>query len=198
MDKADIYLVERLPKAGEEKYLRELYRRSFPPEERRAETEIFSQPTKGLRLYLIYRKAEHTSSNEAQQVVIGFLSLWHLLGFAFIEHFVLDEQYRGRGYGSKCMRHLIDILSPMPIVLECELRNSSSIAERRVRFYEGLGFGLLPYTYAQAPYLSGGDFVPMHLMATRPYDAEAYEVLRQTIYSCVYQLADTSTPIIGR
>ena len=74
------------------------YLSSFPEDERRDENDfwaIFNNPN-----------AQVLSISESQQP-IGYLILWQILDFIFIEHFEVFENFRGRSLGSKILNELI-------------------------------------------------------------------------------------------
>ncbi len=187
---SQISLREQLPNIAERRYLKDLYRASFPEEERRCEHEVFDTPPMGLQLKLIYLEGVESETARIGEALVGFLTLWCFEDFAFVEHFVIDPRYRGRGYGSIIMKQLLESISSLPIVLECELAESSPNASRRIRFYEDLGFKILPYSYAQPPYQDHLDFVPMHLLSTEDYGADEYTSLKRKIYERIYCLTN--------
>ena len=40
---------------------------------------------------------------------VGFISLWQLTGFTYVEHFVVYEAYRNKGYGKALIKKLASI-----------------------------------------------------------------------------------------
>lgn len=183
-----IYLRPLKADERERSCLRMLYEESFPPEERRASHELFIEQPKGLELRVIAERRE--SAGEAlacdgEDEVLGFVTLWHLGDFVFVEHFCLLPKTRGAGYGSRVIELLKEQYHPLPLVLECELPNYSPMAGRRIAFYQRLGFEILTLDYAQPPYAEGGDFVPMCLLATQPVSADS---IQRLIYQYVYRI----------
>lgn len=154
-----------------------LYEGSFPEEERRASEQLFGEhQPEGLELYIIYEQ-------EGKRM-LGFVSLWAMQGFRFVEHFALFPELRSRGYGAEVLRWL-QSLDALPIVLECE-RPSEEIARRRLGFYKRCNFVVIDSDYQQAPYAEGMPWVPMLLLGY----GQVCEVsaVKGQIYQRVYNL----------
>ena len=86
---------------------------------------------RGAALALMSEKAYsiyHVLEGDAR---VGFLAIWELPDFAFIEHFVIYEDFRSKGYGAKAL----DIVSKKfrKIVLEVEPARDE-IKKRRISF----------------------------------------------------------------
>lgn len=155
-----------------------LYEGSFPEEERRASEQLFGEhQPEGLELYIIYEQ-------EGKRM-LGFVSLWAMQGFRFVEHFALFPELRSRGYGAEVLRWL-QSLEAEPIVLECE-HPGEEMARRRLGFYERCGFVVIDSDYQQAPYGEGLPWVPMLLLAYGK--APALEAIKKQIYLKVYGIA---------
>jgi GNAT superfamily N-acetyltransferase len=100
---------------------------------------------------------------------VGFFTYWNLGEFIFAEHFAISPDFRSGGYGSKVI-NLIMENTTQPIVLEVE-PPVSHWAERRVVFYERLGFKLWnEVEYRQPSYHQDGKSYPMKLMSVRDID----------------------------
>ncbi len=121
--------------------------------------------------------------------VAGFVGYWLLDEGIFIEHLAVDTRLRGRGVGHKAV---LDILRHgKPVVLEVEPPPSAleTLAEnRRIRFYERLGFVRQPYAYYQPAYDGSGGKIPMTLMihGKGVLAEEAFLRLRDALYAVVY------------
>lgn len=179
---------------GEEQVLQlnRIYEESFPPEERRPSSELFSsQSSTELSLYSIVsvNPSVDCFEQEGESKLIGFLTLWFFESFVFVEHFCLDLEYRNRGYGTQAVEELKAKLRPLPIVLECELGHTSVEAKRRLGFYLRLGFEFLPLEYAQPSYQPGGVFIPMHLLSTKCWLASELTLIKEQIYRKVYKFS---------
>ena len=137
------------------------YLSSFPEDERRDENDfwaIFNNPN-----------AQVLSISESQQP-IGYLILWQILDFIFIEHFEVFENFRGRSLGSKILNELIKKHSK--IILETEPSTLNDIA-------------ILDKNYIQPSYGIGKNPLNLWLMGTfTPKNIEKYI---HEIYKIVYQ-----------
>lgn len=129
-----------------------LYESAFPEEERRP------LPAQQLLLRegaLCLLEVEHEGH------FAGFVFCWELTDFTFIEHFAIAPQLRGKGSGSEVMTLLFERYGRL--VLETEPPHTID-AQRRIRFYEALGFGAFTSPYLQPPYRVGWDPLEMILM----------------------------------
>ena len=63
-------------------------------------------------VYTIYTK-------QIQSKIIGFFAVWEFDDFAYIDHFAVDPDYRGQGYGSEMLDELLSMYKKM-VVLEVE------------------------------------------------------------------------------
>lgn len=153
----------------------QLYEQAFPVEERR---NLPAQQT------LLNSGALRLAQLENDDVFAGFVFYWQLTDFAFIEHFAVSPEQRGAGIGSAVMR-LMEQEYPS-IVLEVEPPHTID-AQRRIRFYEGLGFETYAFTYLQPPYQAGGQPLPMLLMQKgMPPEEHTFTRISTEIYLEVY------------
>lgn len=95
-------------------------------------------------------------------ISVGFVALWILDGFIFLEHIAVDEDKRSSGYGSKAIE-LIKAEFNMPIILEAEAPLTEQQI-KRISFYERLGFIVNDNPYTQPSY-HGGEGVPLMLLS---------------------------------
>lgn len=113
---------------------------------------------------------------------VGFLTVWELDGFAFVEHFVTYEKYRNKGYGSAALGLLRERYAN--IVLEAE-PPTEGIAARRIAFYERCGFCRNPQYYFQPSYRQNGSGVELVLMSL-PTVLGEFDAVVEEIYHKVY------------
>ena len=71
--------------------------------------------------------------------------------FVYVEYLAVREELRGGGMGSEVMREWLNGVGDVPVVLEVE-PPVCALTRRRVRFYENLGFRLMPDYYVQPSY----------------------------------------------
>jgi ribosomal protein S18 acetylase RimI-like enzyme len=160
-------------------FIEELLIKSFPPQEYRKLAQL--------------RQYTDSKSNFANNTIlegdrlVGLISYWHLEHFYYIEHFAINPALRNKGYGQKVLHALCKELN-RPIVLEVELP-SDETAQRRIHFYQKNGFTLWKQEYAQPPYRTGDEYLPMHLMAYGNLSCERdFEEVKKRIYKEVYNL----------
>ena len=113
---------------------------------------------------------------------VGFVTVWLLSDFAFVEHFVVYEKYRNLGYGGMAISLIKDKFGKA--VLEAEPPEEGMRA-RRVDFYERNGFVRNPQKYIQPAYREGGDEVELVLMSY-PDTLGEFERAVEEIYKKVY------------
>lgn len=115
---------------------------------------------------------------------IGFVTVWELSDFAFIEHFVTYEKYRSKGYGSEVLAKLKEKYGVL--VLEAE-PPQNDMQKRRIAFYERNGFCQNPQRYIQPSYRKDGRGVELVLMSF-PSKLSDFENTVHQIYSSVYEM----------
>ena len=113
---------------------------------------------------------------------VGFVTVWALGEWTFVEHFVIYERYRSRGLGASALGELKRLFSR--IVLEVE-RPETEIAARRIAFYQRCGFYQNEYPYRQPSYREAGGEVDMYLM-TYPSAATDARGVAKMLYERVY------------
>ena len=146
---------------------------SFIPEERRDREDARRLMNEGRYTLL------HVVDKEER---VGFLTVWELEGFAFVEHFVTYEKFRNKGYGSAALELLKARYEN--IVLEAEPPDEG-IAARRIAFYERCGFCRNKQYYLQPPYRKDASGVELVLMSL-PAVPEDFDSVANEIYLKVY------------
>lgn len=116
----------------------------------------------------------------------GFISYWNLQDFVFVEHFAIVPDSRNNGIGGEVMTVFLSNVNN-PVVLEVELP-STILSERRIGFYQRLGFRLWDdIPYLQPSYHNEGNPIPMKLMSIGNIDLKRNFVkIKDRIYSEVY------------
>lgn len=162
---------------SEVSFVENLYIESFPLSERRPVEDMLNL-YKGDTSFVISVTVEDDQ-------LVGFLTYWDLDKFIFAEHFAISPEFRNGGYGRKVMELFMQV--PKPIILEVELP-TTILSERRIGFYQRLGFRLWENVqYQQPAYHNEGNAVPMKLMTYGDMDVEKDLVdIRSKIYSIVY------------
>lgn len=122
--------------------------------------------------------------------IIAFMACWEFPGFRFVEHIAVAPSIRGGGYGKKLMEQYIN-QSKKPVLLEVE-RPLGEIEQRRIGFYERLGFHLNSFDYVQPPLREGNADLPLLIMTyPNPVDEEEFNLYREILYTEVYKVAVT-------
>ena len=155
---------------------------SFPADEFRPYAEqraLLDDPR-----YTVY--VHHADSG----VVDALLAVWHLEGFAFLEHFAVSPDARNCGLGTRLLEEL-SLLTDGCICLEAELPDTA-LAARRIEFYKRAGFTYHEYPYLQPPISKGKQPVPLRLM-TKSIGGEPFEasLLKSILYRDVYRVDAT-------
>ena len=134
-------------------------------------------------LEIINEKEYTVYSIYDESLCVGFITVWELSDFAFIEHFVIKKDFRNRGYG----KAVIELIKKKftRVILEAELPKSD-IQKRRICFYERCGFLQNSFDYLQPSYREGGQKVPLVLMSFPSLLGAPTDVVRE-IYERVYK-----------
>jgi len=133
---------------------RSTYESLFPPDERREWDELLDlQCNTHFKLFEIYH----------QEKFIGFISVWDLTEFRFIEHFGICTSEQGKGYGTQVLNQILSMNSK-PIVLEVE-EPLTETARKRISFYKRFNFSVNTGSYFQPPYSKEKQSVKMLLMS---------------------------------
>ena len=132
-----------------------------------------------------YRLLIHRNDN---QQITAFLAAWEFESLRFVEHIAVDPAGRGSGIGGKLMTTYMKE-SQKPLILEVELPDTP-LSQRRILFYERLGFYINPYDYVQ-PALSGQAAIPLKIMSyPKPLTPKQFANVKSVLYSKVYKVAD--------
>ncbi|WP_164974088.1 GNAT family N-acetyltransferase [Filimonas effusa] len=158
-------------------FIQQLYEASFPIEERRLFTAVKELLLNSqMRLVLV--------TNEARAPV-GFVIYWQFDDFVFIEHLAIDAAFRSLGFGKKIIQQLLEGANGC-CLLEVEHAHDTD-SEKRIRFYQRLGFHFNEEVYFQPAYHEGGQPVPMLLLSNSSLLpeklAQFIKELKQTVYS---------------
>ena len=151
---------------------------SFPATERRT-------PEHAERLFreCDYYKVIGTKDNDDK--VTSFLAYWLLNDFCFIDHLAVDESLRNKGMGGALVTHFLQNTT-LPIILEVEPPTDNT-SQRRIAFYQRLGFHLNPYHYEQPSMQPGQPAIPLYIMSyPEPLTENTFEGYVKELYRKVY------------
>lgn len=149
------------------------YCATFAPNERRSETQfknLFSQNK--AKVYAVFRELAN----------VGYVIVWDLTGFAFVEHLEIFKHFRNQNLGSEVLVKLFQEYSKL--VLECEPPSAGDIAKRRFGFYERNGFQVLDEGYTQPSY--DAEKHPVHLWLLGNSPVENLNQIKVEIFDTVY------------
>jgi len=136
----------------------EVYENAFPLEERR----LLDAQTR------VMKKANyHFDIMIDEKQVIGFLLWWDFKIYRYIDHFATSAKQRNKGFGKLILEKFMDI-NDKPILLEVELPNST-IDQRRIKFYERIGFKLNQHYYEVPSMKEGQSSLKLLLMSYPDY-----------------------------
>lgn len=155
---------------------RQIYEASFPEDERRGWDKL-----------LELLRHSHFSLNEIyhQQKFLGFISVWDLEEFKFVEHFAIRDTDQGKGYGTQALNQILSV-SQIPVILEVE-EPFTETARKRIVFYERLNFRVNKASYFQPPYSIGKARIQMLLMSyPLEIEPEDFERIKAQIHDQVY------------
>lgn len=168
--------------------VKEIYEEAFPAWER----EDFEQ--------LLVRGADEGSQQYAcfiEDQVVGFatISILQSVGWNFLEHFALAQDYRSKGLGSRFWSHIYALLKS-PVVIEVESPEQPGIhadevciRQDRIRFWRRAGFDQIPVPNYRVPRSDNGDFELLLLMTNMP-PVRSPEALTAALYAEGYGLVD--------
>lgn len=119
---------------------------------------------------------------------LAFLAAWEFPDLRFVEHIAVDPDIRGGGIGKKLMSDYISS-ADIPVLLEVE-PPVGELEQRRIGFYERLGFHLNAYEYVQPPLREGQADLPLRIMTyPRPVNEAEFRKFRDLLYTEVYKVA---------
>lgn len=151
--------------------------RSFPRNEIRSK----------LGQYALLKNGEYSLFvREEEGEIIGFIAVWDLGEIAFVEHFAIAEEWRGKGVGSAMIGDVFALFDK-PIVLEVEPPIDEK-TRKRVGFYERNGLIFHDYYYVQPSMEKGREEVELRIMCSEKLDLEGFEKVRAQLYTKIYKV----------
>ena len=116
----------------------------------------------------------------------GFMAVWDLDGFWFVEHLAVVPELRGHGMGGQLLDSVVE-RSTGRLCLEVE-PPETPLAERRIAFYGRHGFCVNSYPYLQPSISRGKPDVPLQIMSyPTPLTEEEFLQAKDELYRIVYQ-----------
>ena len=128
------------------------------------------------------------TEQDASGRITGFLAAWEFPLLRFVEHIAVNPDTRGGGIGRKLMNSYL-ARSDKPVLLEVE-PPVGELEQRRIGFYERLGFHLNQFDYVQPPLRTGQPDLPLRIMTyPGPVRQSEFQVYREILYTEVYKIA---------
>jgi ribosomal protein S18 acetylase RimI-like enzyme len=161
---------------SEIKIIKSLYQSAFPADERRHFDDLtaLAETQNEMRLKIEYIDGD----------LLGFIIYWEFESFVYVEHFAVDEQFRGNRYGSKIFQNFLKN-TKKPVILEVE-PPENTITQKRIRFYERMGMILNNFPYTQPPYSRDKNPVKMLTMSSKNINENKFEKIKSVIFEKVY------------
>lgn len=154
-----------------------LYGDAFPLEERRglaSQTKVIQKPK------------YHFDVMTAEKQLIGFLLWWDFKEFRYIDHFATANAVRNKGFGTLILEEFMEN-NEKPILLEVELPETS-MDQRRIKFYERIGFKSNPHYYEIPPVKEGASPLQLLVMSyPNEVSAQAVEAFVKTCHPIIFE-----------
>ena len=158
-------------------YAKEVYEYSFPPEERLDFDKVLQRQDERYQMKIILDESDNAA---------GILFYWNFDTFVYIEHFAFSHSQRGKGQGSAVLKEFTTA-QKLPVILEIELPETLD-AQRRLDFYQRLGFVKNEYPYIQPPYSKEKPSVEMLILSTEILSKSRFEEVKTTLYREMYKV----------
>ena len=149
------------------------YEKTFPADERRDQEQF---------LALIDQPDCYIYGVKKEEALVGYVILWKLSGFYFLEHFEVFEEFRNLKLGATILTELKEKLGNL--ILESEPIELNEMAERRINFYLRNGFSIISENYTQPSYGEGKSALKLFLLSN--YVIKNSEALIAEIHQKVY------------
>lgn len=132
-----------------------LYNKSFPFIERRD----LKQQARALE-----NSAFNLVSFYEEDKYLGFLAFWDFPSYIYLEHFAINENLRGGGYGTKILSELIEEKDKV-IILEIDPIEDAQ-SRKRLSFYKKMGFVQNDFDYKVQSYQNKEEFYELIIISS--------------------------------
>jgi ribosomal protein S18 acetylase RimI-like enzyme len=158
------------------KLIQALYQSAFPADERREFGDLLALAETQNEMQIKIKKLGGE--------LLGFIIYWEFENFIYVEHFAVNERFRGNGHGAKIFQNFLQN-AKKTIILEVE-PPENLVAEKRIKFYERLGMILNYFPYTQPPYSTGKNPVNMLIMSSKNINENDFKSIKNEIFEKVY------------
>jgi ribosomal protein S18 acetylase RimI-like enzyme len=128
----------------------------------------------------------HLKIEKLHNKLLSFIIYWEFKHFIYVEHFAVNEHFRGKGYGTKIFQKFLRNSTKF-VVLEVE-PPENSVAKKRIKFYEQQGMILNNFLYYQPPYNHGKINVNMLIMSSKYIEDNDFKRIKREIFEKVYNV----------
>ncbi|MDR0506478.1 MAG: GNAT family N-acetyltransferase [Dysgonamonadaceae bacterium] len=157
-------------------FIKPLYISAFPADERRNFGDLLALAETQTKMRLKIEKLDDE--------LLAFIIYWEFESFVYVEHFAVNEQFRGKGHGGKIFREFLQN-ARKSVILEVEPPENLA-AEKRIKFYERSGMILQHFPYMQPPYSHDKNPVNMLIMSSKYITKNDFEKIKNEIFEKVY------------
>lgn len=149
----------------------QLYAHSFP---------VFEQRTPEQQAKAFASVNYHLTGYVEDQSFMGFIAYWEFPSYLYIEHFAINGNERGKGYGSQVLNSFVKE-TPKTVLLEID-PPIDEISIARLRFYRKCGFYQNPYSHIHPPYRKGYEGHSLQVLTSvRALSPEEYEQFKNDL-----------------
>ena len=149
---------------------------AFPPEEYRPKNRQFE---------ILDDENYSVSIVKENGKILGFLAIWNLGEFDFVEHFAIDSTLRNQGIGSSFLKEYLKT-TVRPTVLEVE-NVDDEIPKRRIKFYQRCGLELTDICYNQPNFQNSNKIIPLRIMVFDKTNSLDRHIIAPIIFKKVYK-----------
>ena len=153
-----------------------LYEKSFPENEKRTLKE---------QKIILNNDLYHAKAIIKDEKFIGILFYWVFCEYAFVEHFALDVYCQGKSYGTKILNEFLDKYENVVLEIEPIVDEKT---EKRLRFYERLGFIVNEINHFQVPFRTGDEKLKLLFLSSK-------KEITQQEYAKLYKLMQSALTV---
>lgn len=154
----------------------DIFVKSFTEDERRIKAKQYA---------LLQNPLYHLETYKSDGLAVAYIAYWDFGDFLYIEHLATEPAMRGQGIGGKMLSDLLKKHNKQT-VLESE-KPEEELSQRRIGFYQRLGFKLNDYEYFQPSYGVGKEELSLVFLSyPDALTREQFMTIRRTIYENVY------------
>lgn len=119
--------------------------------------------------------------------IITFVTGYQQQDYLFLDYFAVDKALRGHGIGQAFLKQVIEDANTF-VILEVELP-TDDLKQRRIHFYQRLGFHLNTYAYKMPKIAKDFGDTPLYIMSYPTTISENdFDPLKNNLYRQVYRV----------